>query len=275
MDILKPTRDIIKHDRSYPVSEERPSLFYSIHDNMLETFHSSDWTLFDCTHLPVQRLISQHPSNMASTTVNNELFIHLLSNHPKHESDNFAYDEECCMPDSLKVNVSDEKEEESDDDSSQCTWWRDKFVNLVFLEEESDDDSDENKQSTLWNFSTLVVLPTLLFSSFGEAFYLSSANADTGLRWSVVNYSIVMFVIIATLYRRAIQECKITYSVALLLPEILADIVLGLVLCGQVVPAFWFLLSSILCLAIFGVASSIGVLVVGKNAKGWHPICAR
>jgi hypothetical protein len=204
---------------------------------------------------------------MASTTGNNDLSAHLLSNRPRHESDaDGAYHEECGMPCSLKINVDDDKPEESVYDSSQCTWWCDKFLNLVVLEEESDYYDDDSSESALWcdNFVALVVLPALLFLSFGEAFYTSSVDADTGLRWSVVNYSIVMFVVIATLYRQALHECKITFSVALLLPEILMDIVLGLVLCGQVVPAFLLLTSSILCLAIFVVASSIGVLVLAK-----------
>jgi hypothetical protein len=206
-------------------------------------------------------LLSRYPFKMAFTTGNDDLSTPLLNNLPQHESDTFVYDEECCMPCSLRVNGDDDKEEESDGNSNQCTWWWD-IVNLVVLEEEADDeDSDESSQSTLWcdNFFTLVVLPALLFSSFGEAFYLFSVDADTGLRWPMVNYTIVMFAIIATLYRRAVQDCKIT-SVALLLPEILAYMVLSLVLCGQVLPAFWLLLSSILCLAVFVVASSLGVL---------------
>jgi hypothetical protein len=203
---------------------------------------------------------------MASTSGNNDLSAHLLSNDlPQHESDaDGAYDEECGMPCSLKINVDDDKEEESDYDSSQCTWWCENSLNLVVLKEEADCYDDDSSESALWsdNFVDLVVLPALLFLSFGEAFYMSSVDADTGLRWSVVNFSIVMFAVIATLYRQALYECKITCPVALLLPEILVDIVLGLVLCGHVVPAFWLLLSSIVC--IFVVASSIGVLVLAK-----------
>jgi hypothetical protein len=204
---------------------------------------------------------------MTSTTSNNELSTPLLSNLPQHESDADAYDEECCMPCSLKINVDDDKEEESDDDSSQCTWWCERFVNLVVLEEESDDDSDDSSQSVLWcdNFVTFVVLPALLFLSFGETFYASSVDAHTGLHWSAVNYSIAMFVVIATLYYRAVQDCKLTCWVVLVLPEILMDIILGLVLSGKVAPAFSLLLSSTLCLAVFVVASSIRMLLYTKG----------
>jgi hypothetical protein len=202
---------------------------------------------------------------MTSNTSNNELSTPLLSNFPQHESDADAYDEESCMPCSFKINIDDDdkEEEESDDDSSQCTRWCDNFVSLVALEEESDDDNKDSSQSALWcdDFVSLVVLPALLFLSFGEALYTSSVDANTGLRWSMVNYSIVIFVVIAALYRQAVQDCKITYLVAILLPEILIVIVLYLVLFGEVVPAFFLLLSSTLCLAVFVVASNIGVLV--------------
>jgi hypothetical protein len=204
---------------------------------------------------------------MASTTGSNDFSTPLLRDLPQQESDaDGAYDEECCMPCSLKTNVDDDKDEELDYDSSQCNGWCDKFANLVVLEEESDYYSDDSSKNALWcdNFVALVFLPALLFLSFGEAFYTTSVDAGTGLRWSAVNCTIVMFVVIATLYRQALHECKITCPVALLLPEILMDIVLSLVLCSQVVPAFWLLLSSIVCLGVFAVASSICVLVLAK-----------
>ena len=172
---------------------------------------------------------------MTSTTGNNELSTPLLCNLPQHESDaEDAYDEECCMPCSLKNNVDDNKEEESDDESSQCTWWCDNFVSLI-------------------------VLPAFLFLSFGEVFYTSSIATDTGLCWYVVNYSIVIFAVSATVYRQVLQECKLTYLAALLLPEIIVDICLDLVLFGKVVPAFLLMLISTLCLAVFVVTSGVGV----------------
>jgi hypothetical protein len=205
---------------------------------------------------------------MTSASGNNELSTPLLSNLPQHESDADAYDEECCMPCSLKINFDDDTEEESDDDSSQYTWVCDNFVSLVVLEDESDGDGDDSSEPVLRceHFVSLVVLPAILFLSFGEVFHTSSIAADTGLRWYVVKYSIVMFVVSATLYRQVLQECKITYLVALLLPEILINIVLDLVLYGKVVPAVLLMLISTLCLAVFVVASSIGVLVEASTA---------
>jgi hypothetical protein len=180
-----------------------------------------------------------------TTSKNHELSTPLLSNLLPHESDADAYDEEHCMPCSLKIDVGDDEEEESDDDSSQFPWWFDSFLSLV-------------------------VPPALLFLQFGMAFFhTSGVDADMKFRWYMANYSIVMFVVIAALYRQTIQDFEISCLVARLLPEILMDIVLGLVLYDQVVPAFLFLLSSMLCMAIFVVAGIIRVFVVAiASTKG-------
>jgi hypothetical protein len=171
---------------------------------------------------------------MTSTT--NELAAPLLGNLPQHERDADAYDEEggmsCC---SLKLVVAD-------DDDDGISEYKNNCVEMV----------------------AMLVLPALMFLQFGMAFYMSKVEPDTGLRWSVVNYSIVWFVITATLYRQALKHCKVTFSVAVLLPEILMDIILSLVLFGKVVPAYVVLLCGMLCLALFGVASSIHLLFVAK-----------
>jgi hypothetical protein len=96
------------------------------------------------------------------------------------------------------------------------------------------------------------------------SFYTSCVEADTGLQWSTVNCSIVMFVITASLYHKSVRDCNLSRSVASLLPEIIMDIILGLVLFGKIVPAFLVLLSGMLCMAVFVMASDIRVLVVAK-----------
>jgi hypothetical protein len=169
----------------------------------------------------------------------NELSTPLIGNRPQHESD-----EEQGLPcSSLMLATVYE-----DDDDESCR------------QKAAEDDSQ-------WfnNFVVLIVLPALLFIQFGMAFTDTRVQGTTGLQWSVVNSNIIMFVITAALYRQAVQDFQMTCSIALLLlPEILMDAVLGLVLCGQVLPAFLLLLCSMLCLACFVVANSIRVLVVEK-----------
>jgi hypothetical protein len=176
---------------------------------------------------------------MASTN-NNELSTPLIGNRPQHESD----EEQGYMPCSslIPAMVYDDDDESCQKAAAEddCQWFN--------------------------NFVVLIILPALLFLQFGMAFSDSPVEGTTGLQWSVVNSNIVMFVITAGLYRQAVQDFQMTCSVALLLlPEILMDAVLGLVLFGQVVPAFLLLISSMLCLAIFVVANSIRVLVCEKE----------
>jgi hypothetical protein len=113
-----------------------------------------------------------------------------------------------------------------------------------------------------------IILPALLFLQFGMAFYMSNVEAVTGLRWSVVNYSIVLFVVTAVIYRQAAVDCKWTSSFIILLPEILMDVILGMVLFDKIVMAFLFMLLSMLGLAMFVVVCSIRVLVVLSMDNG-------
>jgi hypothetical protein len=107
-----------------------------------------------------------------------------------------------------------------------------------------------------------IALPALLFMQFGMVFSISPALAGTGLLWSTMNANIVMFVILAALYRQTVQDLQITYLVTRLLPDIICGTILGLVFCDQVVPALLLLLSSMLCMAVFVAVNSIYYLVV-------------
>jgi hypothetical protein len=173
---------------------------------------------------------------MASTNNNNnKLSTPLIGNRPQHERD----------------------EEQG-------------YMAIVYDDDDDDEESchkaAEDANHWLNNFVVLIILPSLLFLQFGMAFSDSPVQGTMGLQWSVVKSNIVMFVITAALYRQAVQEFQMTCSVALLLlPEILMVAILGLVLCGQVVPAFLVLVSSMLCLALFVVAYTIRVLVVKKE----------
>jgi hypothetical protein len=108
-----------------------------------------------------------------------------------------------------------------------------------------------------------LALPALLFLQFGISFYyLLPVDATTGLSWRVVNCSIIFFVLSAHLFRQSARDCNLTNSAVLLLPEILMDIILGLVLFDKVVVALLFMLVSILALAVFVVLSSVRALIV-------------
>jgi hypothetical protein len=126
------------------------------------------------------------------TSTTNTRSTPLLSDLTEHERD-----AEGCMPCSVKLAVAAD-DEESNDDSSQYAWW---FDNCG--------------------------LPAILLLQFGMTFSICHVGADNCLRWSLLNYSIVMFVITAALYRRAAKDCNLNCSVAFLLPEVLVAIVMG------------------------------------------------
>jgi hypothetical protein len=166
----------------------------------------------------------------------NELATPLLCKRPQHESDEEQGYIPCSSPTlAIVYDVEEECCQKAAEDESQ-------WANNLAV--------------------TSVILPALLFLQFGMAFSMSSVTATTRLQLSVVNYNIVMFVVNAALYRQAVQDFQIICLVARLLPEVIIGILLGLVLCGHVVPALLLMMSSTLCMAVFVAVSSIYYLVV-------------
>jgi hypothetical protein len=171
-------------------------------------------------------------SHLSDTmSVGQTLSTPLLSNLPKHERDerdeDYYDDEAGCTPCSLGIVASDEEwDEVSGDDSSPPSWW--------------------NDNSVPW-----VILPALLFLQF------KFGMATTGMCLLVVSSAIALFVVNATLYRKALKDCKLTCTVLLLAPEIFISIIWGLVILDQLATAFLFMEGSILFLAIIGAAITI------------------
>mmetsp|Transcript_10212 Transcript_10212/g.19599 ORF Transcript_10212/g.19599 Transcript_10212/m.19599 type:complete len:194 (+) Transcript_10212:90-671(+) len=122
----------------------------------------------------------------------------------------------------------------------------------------------EDKAICSEDFIMWVILPTLLFSQFGMAFLMHDVRTSS-LSFTVVNISIVLFVVTAWLYRHACADVKIQTIALLLLPEILMDVVLGLVLFNRVELGFMVLLVSMLCLSSFVVISTATFLYCGRK----------
>jgi hypothetical protein len=157
-----------------------------------------------------------------------------LPQHERDESDTDYYDEEeGCMPCS---RVSGD----NDNDNTQPSRWNDNCV--------------------AW-----VVLSALLSLQFGMVLYMAGAKATTttttttttGPRWTLMIYDIVLFVAIAMFYHRTVKAFKMTWTVVLVAPEILLNIILGLAMLDQLDAALVFMLCSILCLAVLTTVVSI------------------
>lgn len=138
------------------------------------------------------------------------------------------------------------------------------------------------------SFILWLVLPALLFVQFAIAFRLEDQQhpaADDhhhhysihNLEWSTVNYSIVLFVLSSYLFRRTLQEtvacCNETTSsrfffsstFLFLLPEIIMDLLLALVLFGQVVPAFLAMVLFTMGLSLYVVVQSFQTLLYDEG----------
>jgi hypothetical protein len=97
----------------------------------------------------------------------------------EHDEQYAEYDEEVCMRGSKSI-VHNSSQEESDNERSsdecQSNWW---FDGCSLLS---------------------IFVSTLLSLQFGMALYKSPVEATTGLSWW--NYCIVLYVIVAALYRQ-------------------------------------------------------------------------
>jgi hypothetical protein len=144
------------------------------------------------------------------------------------------------------------------------------LVTIISNEELDEVAGDDSSRSSWWNgnFVTWVVLYALLIVQFVAVFCMSGTEATVtmGLRWSVLSYVIVMFVVNATLFRQTITYCKLPWTVVFLAPEIFINIMLGLVMLDQLDAAFLLMLGSILCLAILVVVISIRGLIAASSS---------
>ncbi|EEC48189.1 predicted protein [Phaeodactylum tricornutum CCAP 1055/1] len=129
-----------------------------------------------------------------------------------------------------------------------------------------DGENEENSnKSTLCGFLLgWIILPILLFVQFGLAF-TDEAQSTQDLQWKIVNFSIALFVVTSWLFRHACRDINPSSLAIPLLPEMMMGIVLGLVLFGKVVLGFFFLLVSMLCLALFVAISCLWLLWKGVD----------
>lgn len=138
---------------------------------------------------------------------------------------------------------------------------REELVELV-------DDEDEEQQITeffgsCWDYSCLFfIMPTLLLIQFYVAFRVES---HTNISQNAVAFTIFLFMAASYMYKTCIQQDHNEWmqqrrpsaqQLILLAPEILMDIVLGVVLVSSVAHAFEALLYATMALAIVVILST-------------------
>ncbi|CAB9497786.1 expressed unknown protein [Seminavis robusta] len=116
-------------------------------------------------------------------------------------------------------------------------------------------DVEESEKDFSWascgESCLLAILPCLLFIQFGVA-YLTESPPQ--IHWMIVNFGIACFIGTALIFRRAFNEPE---SLVALIPEVLIDVILGLILFEK---------TEIAAIVMFGSILSMGVVAVAKLA---------
>jgi hypothetical protein len=123
-----------------------------------------------------------------------------------------------------------------------------------------EEQSEERRTSCCeWTMMNLAI-PTILLLQFGMAFGLQDAAAETGIRWTLVIVSILLYVSASYLYRITMTDLQISNLLVVLLPELLMNVTVVLVFFHQVFPAFVLLAASSLFLSLVVVAGTLFLL---------------
>lgn len=102
-----------------------------------------------------------------------------------------------------------------------------------------------------------VVFPLLLFIQFGATMYCEfKAGIPLPLDWKLVHSTILVFCIVAGLYRQVLREWSESI-ILLLLPEIFTNILLATVMFGDLLLAYRFLITSTIVMMVVGTAYSL------------------
>jgi hypothetical protein len=127
----------------------------------------------------------------------------------------------------------------------------------------------ENNPSYMTWFDCFVIwaiLPVLLWVDFSMALVIHDKDNDDAssvapaINVRLVQVSILLFIVASYMYRKTIQDWRVSHAVLVLMPEILMDLVLLLILFGHLMTAFRSLLCSIFGLSMFVLIYNVRVL---------------
>jgi len=104
----------------------------------------------------------------------------------------------------------------------------------------------------------LAILPCLLFVQFGVA-YLTESPPQ--IHWMVVNVGIISFIATTIIFRRAFSEPE---SLVALIPEVLIDVILGLILFEKTENAAYLMFLSVIGM---GAVATGKMLFCGPNKQ--------
>ncbi len=119
-----------------------------------------------------------------------------------------------------------------------------------------------------------VIFPALLFVQFGATMYCQYWQGILILDWSAVIATVAMFCIVAGIYRQVLRRHPMDSLVLLLLPEIFTNILLAMVMLGNIESAFDLLIALTLVQFLVGgiVASHSAFLRRSPAAEDYRPL---
>ena len=109
-----------------------------------------------------------------------------------------------------------------------------------------------------------LALHVLLFIQFGIFFWVHDESV-AHLSWTVVNASIVMYLITTYLYRECLHWAGVSYDLSMLLPEVMIVVTMAMCCFYHVLPAFLLLILTKLCLAVIVVVVNAFRLLYEDN----------
>lgn len=126
----------------------------------------------------------------------------------------------------------------------------------------SNDEQDHQPAAITW-FDYIIIwiiLPVLLLFDFSLALFIQPGDGtdENTLNIRMVQLSIALFIVASYMYRRTLQEAQELRALFVLMPEIAIDVVLLMILLGQLMLAFQTLLCSI---------GGLSVVVMAYNVR--------
>ena len=110
-----------------------------------------------------------------------------------------------------------------------------------------------------------VVFPALLFVQFGATMYCQSQQGILRLNWINVLATVAIFCIVAGIYRQVLRRHPLDSLLLLLLPEIFTNILLALVMFGNLESAFQVLFILTLVLIAGGAVGAVHSVLLHRN----------
>ena len=110
-----------------------------------------------------------------------------------------------------------------------------------------------------------VVFPALLFIQFAATMYCQMQQGVSDLDWKVVHAVVLLFCLVAGLYRQVLRRHPFESLVLLLLPEIFTNVLLAMVMFWSLEAAYEALISLTIILSLVGTAASVHIRLLDRE----------